>query len=1808
MTGFEDVATPVDAQPSPGGFDAVATPYGEPKAPDTTRVQKMAQDNLAANDNKVTLKGGEPKPPPTIEQNLSTAAGVPINNLLNPDDKTPFPRAIRENLTKSYADGSASNAGDFWQSTLHAISPIAADAKEFLANVGKSESAILSDTLNPAGAPTGMSADQYRDWYNKQPKQGALAQFGEDTSPILSAVSLPFSPAFSILGAAGRYIEKQSVEPEERAQMTPQEIEKRGNVAEAAGQGLAGVLLAGSPLLHPPIADNIFPPSRTSEKPSSIPEPPTIEGEYADTAQKLLPPPWDDHPGSEPIKDIVAKKTNTDSAGVLSTDVDQHIADATIHKAPTANDFKAVESVTGGALTEKTLHIVYNETGVKPDQVFTDAQRNPQVAADIAAGKVPEQYEHLVEPKPALPPEQADNLTVSHDDATRSFTVVDKEGDHISGGFDSAKEARHYIEDEKFKADERAAIEEEQNQKAQDVATPKDAESALTPKASEGIYSDVEAKVAGMSPEIKTARLESLNKKMEAAIITPKEMVEREALSAKVQEPKAVSPFDHRPTEREIPTDNYSKNLSEYSPTMYRETSPHDALELLPYGGVATDVGELHLADTTDMATGQGANKGVMIAFDTKGLKGARNRSKPAADISYSQGFGEYLGKYNKQSDYQNAVSAVRVTKDAIIGKTEKAMLSRTLKILEEKGWTKKETDKYTEYTKPKTAYERPEHLEKSSVAEQAIISGAEKTGAGAMAQRGTEAPMRGGAAPLEGGLFDMAGRGQGDLLAQKPKPNFIPPSETGKSTSLKSFLLNNGGKIDETKQLISMRENGKMRESDSGLDRATEIAHQAGYFDHRPSIPELQDKLLETNGGLEHTRLQDADRMAKAKEAAETKKNFDPANIEKEAHSAGLDTDIVKGETDKQRTSRLTKALQEFYKNQEGSGAADAMRQAIGGVIKTAEKFTGKLTGGLFEKLADGYIKTFQPELMGDKALRFDAYLAKFKAKGQEAMNAFYRADATEMKRFDRMTHEERQEWRYDHETGRWNEEENPDHAKEQALYDAMHKAEHDAGISQAAYKENYLPHQWENPEAVKKYFNSEAYVKKYGPDWFTKRSVFQLTQDAERAGFKLKTDNPVRMRIARQLASDVSLRTMDLLHDMESSGTATRATSFGIDKKIAKTQAAIAEIEAKYKKAFEKVNNPDQARMENVSPAVSRLMQTVEARLNDLRGRLDDFTKEKVANKLTPAQLAELKTGFRVIGPDSKAWNIHPQVMPLWKNAVEMKGLYENQGIEGDIYRAYSQIKNIYTDVKLSLSLFHPTHEVLINVAGGLVAPIHHLVQGGKFSDLAWKDFTNVLPIGDGRGIDAYNTAPEARTSEQKADVQRMMEGGFVPTMSARDMVHFKDNWDKAIAKVGLNNLRLIGTALQLPGKVFEPLFSKWIPRLRSQMYFSLTDKALLRDPALAMDAGRRGEAFRAISQDIDRGYGQLNQDTLFWNKNVRDAFNTSYISGGWKLAQIYNVRGLLQPANILYKFAKTGEFSKADITYNMLQAYAYTAVTLAFGAAINKILGNPIGKTWQEAKDIKDYMWSIVKDCQYPKIGTNPDGTPIRVSQPSFIKEWFMAARDIDEQGLIGGAGKFVYEGMMIPAIKETLGVFGDGLSDALQMKSNPIGKDGLGRAMISNPLDYHQWMNAGWDALNPITVSSYERAEEKGTALGKGLGLAGMPLAGAHVDQTPFEHKLLAVYHEQNPPKDDVYTAKLKAEMRGAVTNKDTDAQSEIADKMKTQGMTPDQISFSKKPFKTTYSQFAWSKLSAQDQKHLIESASPEEKKKFKLKPQ
>jgi len=1493
MAGAEDWgAVPVSPQPNdPTAWGAVPV---EPKAPDVSGVAKMAQDNLSANDNK-PVKEGDQKLPPSPMDRVSTAAGLPVDKIINgsaqPSDVN---AANRVQYTKALSNGSADNSSDWTQTALHAIghvTEIGAAAQAggaralgtlaypFLSDENR-QKLINSGLLGEAPEPTGNTAHDIAATF--------LTRANAIASPITGAAwTLPASllaPVFNpLLEKAQPTAEKAGLSPES-ANLVPSGIEFGMNVL-----GLGGFHI---------------------------------------------------------LREATAAKLGKPEASVTPQDVNQVIAEGSKNLHPSNTEFKTVSTATG--IPEQGLKTVYNDAGVFPEKILTDSQQNPQIAADVAAGKVPEQYENRVEQR-QFPTEQAEKLHVTRDEATRSFSVVDRDGDHVQGGFDSYEEAQQHIEDKQYEAEERAAIE-------------------------------------------------------------------------------------------------------------------------------------------------------------------AEGKTAPIID--------------------------------------------------------------------------------KTPAGEQTVIPGAEKISDKELAERKMEEPLREAIAQKAAneGLFDVAGRSQQDMFSPK---STILPSETGKPTSLRSFLNNNGAKFSENNELVSLKKNGERVTGETALEHATTIAKEHGYLPQdNPNEPskgnlELQNLLTDKNGGREAFRDKDIDRVLAAKENKESKLWRDPDYIENQAHNAGIDTTPIKDETVKQRTARLLKELKDFYNEEVGATPINLYRRILGDSIIAVEKFAGKLTGGLFQKLADGYIRTFQPELMGDKALRADAYLAKFKAKIQEAENSYYRTSAAEIKRFDKMTEDERREWRYDHETGRWNEEDNADHARQQAMYDAMHKEEKDAGVGTDAYKQNYLPHQYEKPDAVNAFFHSEAMIKKYGNGWFNKASVFRLTQEAEKAGFKLKTDNPERMLLARQQASYNLIAHADLLHDLKESGVATRATDFTVDKRIAKTKQAIADIQAKYKTEFEAIKNQAKLTDESgnaIGEPISKKMLGVQERLDNLNKRLDDFTKEKADNKLTPDQMKELKTGLRIIGPDSKAWNIHPEAAPIWRNAMEMKGLWDKQGSLGDSYRGYMAAKAVYVRSKMLASLWHPIHEIVIDTSSNAATVAEHLIQGGKLSDLTAKDIPgrigltkNTFKLQDHPQIVSWKTPSELRTPEQKADVQRMTEGGFVPTIPAQDAVRFRENIDKAINGIGKNNLRLLGTLLEIPSIPMAPLMEHWIPGMKTDSYFQRTELALKRDPSLANNAGKRSEVFRQIAQDIERNYGEMNRNTLFWNPVFKDAFNAAAFSGGWKLAMLQNMRGLAEPAKVAYNWAKTGEFSKEQVTHQMLQSYIYTANMLAMGAGLTYLFTGTVGS---------------IKDWINPPTGDkNPDGTPVRLRQPAFFNEPMMLMHDIISNGVVAGTGEFLYHQTLVPGIIDSL-----------------LFRDFVGRPYLADPTDLQQWKNMGWDSINPIVISNTQKAEQEGSHTAKIMGWMGFPIAGQWVNQTPFEQKVIAKYFEQNPSKDTALQAKLKAEMKGAVISHDTKEKEDIAKEMKKEHMSQSQILFSEQSHSDKFSKFAWSELPVEDQKRIINAASDEEKKNYKVKTQ
>lgn len=84
----------------------------------------------------------------------------------------------------------------------------------------------------------------------------------------------------------------------------------------------------------------------------------------------------------------------------------------------------------------------------------------------------------------------------------------------------------------------------------------------------------------------------------------------------------------------------FAVRLSEIEDSVYHETSPTDALIIIPYENTFADVQGLYVATVPELALGQGQNKGILFEFDTQKLEGYKV-NKPGLEYTSSRGGGD---------------------------------------------------------------------------------------------------------------------------------------------------------------------------------------------------------------------------------------------------------------------------------------------------------------------------------------------------------------------------------------------------------------------------------------------------------------------------------------------------------------------------------------------------------------------------------------------------------------------------------------------------------------------------------------------------------------------------------------------------------------------------------------------------------------------------------------------------------------------------------------------------------------------------------------------------------------------------------------------------------------------------------------------------------------------------------------------------------------------------------------------------------------------------------------------------------------
>ena len=133
--------------------------------------------------------------------------------------------------------------------------------------------------------------------------------------------------------------------------------------------------------------------------------------------------------------------------------------------------------------------------------------------------------------------------------------------------------------------------------------------------------------------------------------------------------------------------ENYSRDLSDYSNTVYRETSVDGLFGYIE--GSDRTPRELFFSNDVDLALGQGKSKGVILEFEAAGIRGQLNRGKPGAFSLAEQGKAEFRTVNHSPSDLGGKIRSITIKAGAEADPVRASRLRLTLNRLEGSGWKK---------------------------------------------------------------------------------------------------------------------------------------------------------------------------------------------------------------------------------------------------------------------------------------------------------------------------------------------------------------------------------------------------------------------------------------------------------------------------------------------------------------------------------------------------------------------------------------------------------------------------------------------------------------------------------------------------------------------------------------------------------------------------------------------------------------------------------------------------------------------------------------------------------------------------------------------------------------------------------------------------------------------------------------------------------------------------------------------------------------------------------------------------------------
>jgi hypothetical protein len=685
---------------------------------------------------------------------------------------------------------------------------------------------------------------------------------------------------------------------------------------------------------------------------------------------------------------------------------------------------------------------------------------------------------------------------------------------------------------------------------------------------------------------------------------------------------------------------------------------------------------------------------------------------------------------------------------------------------------------------------------------------------------------------------------------------------------------------------------------------------------------------------------------------------------------------------------------------------------------------------------------------------------------------------------------------------------------------------------------RENYVPHLFEDGEGVIRWA-----TKKYGNKWadprFIKDRSFNLYQEAIDAGFTPKYTNPEEIMQARQFASDIAALRTDLLADLERKGVAVRATK-GADRPPA-----------------------------GFSPNSRR----------------------------SP-------TGVRY-------W-VREEADALMYNAFDSASLWNLQGsamkkAAGQAFRGWMGAKNALIPIKLGLSLFHPMHVLHIDASATLARETKGLLGNPSASSL--KSFmlnsstaylqplwTNpkigypILKVFQGKRDFATLSAAD------KAAFRDLAEGGMVPTRPREETSGQIQKFKDAV------NKRSAAAVWHLPWAVMSsishPLFGVWIPELKIASY--LKDVKVARELNPGWTDSQRQEAFRQIARKVEARYGEMNYNSLFMDKMLKDIGVATNLSLGWNIGLLDQYVG---GAIDLGKAAKRvgldvldpeskGSEVKRQLAAGTLDRPVFAAYYVGTALMIGGVMHYMF--TGQQPKQLIDYT--------HPQSGEKDQyGKPIRLNTMFYTREFEGLYKHMEQEGVVPGLSEFIKNK-------------GSGLME--MSRTALTGVDSLGQD-IRNPEDpvykqFEQTLFNTLSGLDPISVEAIKKSNG-GTVKNAVLSVTGFTPAGKYISETVIEGQIADRFNRYVRPKEkpfqSVEMAKDIKELREMFLKDDPKYDDKLEAAAKKYDMTDKDVNKLEKlfnsPKETEFdpSVYMFQKLPWEVQKPLLDKMTPEERETY-----